>query len=189
MGKMYKGLLLVLVLIPSISFADTFEYGLLPVVGVYQSSLDIDSEVLAVGNALSGILIINSGRSHRYWIQGQYHSLNFDGTETQIGQQISGFEIASLYQSQYRISRHFKPWLGIGLSFAALEFKNRFLTDSQGFLAQTFKDETQAGMAIDLNFTTETDWFDHYDSGFALRISIPTNDVLGKFEAGFYITF
>ena len=184
-----KGLLGLLLFIPAMSFADAFEYAWMPVVGVYQSSMDVDTEVLTVGNALSGVLMINAGRSRRYWIQGQYHSLKFDGNETEIGQQISGFEIAGLYQSQFRVSRHFKPWLGVGLSFAALEFKNRFLTDNQGFLTQTFSDETKAGIAIDFNFTSEIDWFDQYESGVALRISVPMNDVLSKFEAGFYISF
>jgi hypothetical protein len=184
-----KGLIAALILIPSLTVADTFEYGWLPVVGAYKSSLDTDTEVITVGNALSGLIIINSGRSSRVWIQGQYHSLDFDGNETEIGQEVTGLEIAAIYQTQYRISRHFKPWFGIGTSFTALEFKDRFLTDSQGFLTQTFDDVTKTGLAIDFNFTTETDWFDKHDSGFAVRLSVPVNDVLAKVEAGFYITF
>ena len=184
-----KRLIAILVLIPSLAIADTFEYGWLPVVGAYKSSLDIDTEVITVGNALSGLIIINSGRSSRVWIQGQYHSLDFDGNETEIGQEVTGLEVSAIYQTQYRISRHFKPWFGIGTSFSALEFKDRFLTDSQGFLAQTFEDETKTGLAIDFNFTTETHWFDKHDSGFAVRLSVPVNDVLAKVEAGFYITF
>ena len=184
-----KGLIAVLVLIPSLALADTFEYGWLPVVGAYKSSLDTDTEVITAANVLSGLIVINSGRSNRIWVQGQYYSLDFDGNETEIGQEVSGLEVAVLYQTQYRFSRHFKPWFGIGTSFSALEFKNRFLTDSQGFLAQSFEDETKTGLAIDFNFTTETDWFDKVDSGFALRLSVPVNDVLSKVEAGFYITF
>lgn len=184
-----KGLIAVLILFPSLTVADTFEYGWLPVVGVYKSSLDTDTEVITVANALSGLIIINSGRSSRVWLQGQYHSLEFDGNETEIGQEITGLEVAAIYQTQYRISRHFKPWFGMGASFSALEYKNRFLTDNQGFLAQTFADTTKTGLAIDLNITTNTDWFDQYDSGFAVRVSVPVNYGLTKFEAGFYITF
>jgi hypothetical protein len=140
-------------------------------------------------NFLSGLLIINSGRSSRYWIQGQYHSLDFDGSETEIGQSVSGFEVAVLYQSKFRLSRHFKPWLGIGLSVAALDFEDRFITDNQGFLAQRFDDKSETGIAVDFNFTTEIDWFKDYDTGFSFRVSVPTSDVLAKAEAGFYITF
>jgi len=172
-----------------LTIADTFEYGWLPVVGAYKSSLDVDTEVITVANALSGLIIINSGRNNRVWIQGQYHSLDFDGNETEIGQEVTGLEVAALYQAQYRISRHFKPWLGVGTSISVLEFTNRFLTDSQGFLAQTFEDETKTGLAVDFNFTVDTDWFDKYNSGFAVRLSVPVNDVLAKAEAGIYITF
>ena len=178
-----------LITFASLTHADTFEYGFLPVVGLYKSSLDLESDVLPAVNILSGLLIINSGRSSRFWIQGQYHSLDFDGSETEIGQTVTGFDVAVLYQSKYRLSRHFKPWLGIGLSVAALEFKDRFITDNQGFLAQRFDDETKTGLAVDLNFTTETDWFNDYGTGFSLRVSIPTNDVLAKVEAGLYVTF
>lgn len=184
-----KGIIAALILIPSLAIADTFEYGWMPVIGAYKSSLDTDTAVITAANALSGLLIINSGRNSRVWIQGQYHSLTFDGNETEIGQEVTGLEIATIYQSQYRLSRNFKPWLGIGASFSALEFKNRFLTDSQGFLAQTFDDQTKSGLAIDFNFTANTDWFDKHDSGFAIRLSVPVNDVLAKVEAGFYITF
>jgi len=189
-NKVIKGFIgFCLITAVSTIHADTFEYGFMPVVGMYKSSLDVDSEVLPAVNLLSGLLIINSGRSSRYWIQGQYHSLDFDGSETEIGQTVSGFEAALLYQSRFRLSRHFKPWLGIGLSVAALEFKDRFTTDNQGFLAQRFDDVTKTGVAVDFNFTTEMDWFKDYDTGFSLRVSLPTNDVLAKVEAGFYITF
>ena len=190
MDKVIKGFIgFFLITFASLAHADTFEYGFLPVVGLYKSSLDLDTEVLPAVNLLSGLLIINSGRSSRFWIQGQYHSLEFDGSETEMGQTVSGFEVAVLYQSKFRLSRHFKPWIGIGLSVAALEFKDRFITDNQGFLAQRFDDTSETGLAVDLNFTTETDWFKDYDTGFSFRVSVPTNDVLAKIEAGFYITF
>jgi len=190
MDKVIKGFIgFFLFTFASLTHADTFEYGLLPVVGLYKSSLDLDTEVLPAVNLLSGLLIINSGRSSRFWIQGQYHSLDFDGNETQIGQTVSGFEIATLYQSRFRLSRHFKPWLGIGFSVASLAFKDRFVTDNQGFLAQRFDDTSKTGVAVDLNFTTQMDWFKDYDTGLSLRVSLPTNDVLAKVEAGFYITF
>lgn len=169
--------------------AETFEYGILPVAGVYQSSLDLDTEALPAVNFLSGLLIINSGRNSRYWIQGQYHSLDFEGAVSEVGESVSGFEVAALYQSKFRLSRHFKPWLGIGLSVAALEFNDRFTTDNQGFLAQRFDDVKKTGIAVDLSFTTETDWFKDTNTGFSFRVSLPTNDVLAKIEAGFYITF
>lgn len=190
MDRVIKGFIgFFLITFASLTHADTFEYGLLPVVGLYKSSLDLDTEVTPAVNLLSGLLIINSGRSSRFWLQGQYHSLDFDGTKTEIGQTVSGFEVAVLYQSRFRLSRHFKPWLGIGLSIATLEFKDRFITDNQGFLAQRFDDTSETGIAVDLNFTTETDWFKDYDTGFSFRVSLPTNDVLAKVEAGFYITF
>ena len=190
MDKVIQGFIgLFLITFVSLTHADTFEYGFLPVVGLYKSSLDLDTEVLPAVNLLSGLLIVNSGRSSRFWVQAQYHSLDFEGSETEIGQSVSGFDVAVLYQSRFRLSRHFKPWLGIGLSVAALEFKDRFTTDNQGFLAQRFDDTSKTGLAVDLNFTTQTDWFKDYNTGFSLRVSLPTNDVLAKVEAGFYITF
>jgi len=108
---------------------------------------------------------MNSGRNSRFWVQGQYHSLDFEGSKTESGQTVSGFEVAVLYQSKFRLSRHFKPWLGIGLSVAALEFKDSFITDNQGFLAQRFDDTSETGLAVDLNFTTKKDWFKEYQHG------------------------
>ena len=190
MNRFTQGLTgLFLLAMASHTHADTFEYGFLPVVGLYKSSLDVDTEVLPAVNLLSGLLIINSGRGSRFWIQGQYHALEFDGSETQIGETVSGFDVAVLYQSKFRLSRHFKPWLGIGLSVAVLEFKDRYTTDNQGFLAQRYDDTSETGLAVDLNFTTETDWIKDYGTGFSFRVSVPTNDVLAKVEAGFYITF
>ena len=97
MNRFTQGLIgLFLLAMASHTHADTFEYGFLPVVGLYQSSLDADTEVLPAVNLLSGLLIINSGRSSRFWIQGQYHSLEFDGSETQIGETVSGFVYTNL---------------------------------------------------------------------------------------------
>jgi hypothetical protein len=188
-GITLKGLIAVLILLPTLSIAGTFEYGWMPVVGAYKSSLDKGTEIITVANALSGLVIINSGRNSRVWVQGQYHSLDFNGSDTNIGQSVTGYEVATIYQTEFRLSRHFKPWLGIGASFSALDYKDRYLTDSQGFLAQVFNDTSKSGLAIDFNISTNTDWFDQYDSGFAIRLSVPVNDVPEKLEAGFYIMF
>lgn len=184
-----KGLIAVLLFIPSLAIADTVEYGWMPVVGAYKSTLDVDTEIITAANALSGLIIFNSGRSSRIWIQGQYHSLDFTGNNSHIGESVTGFEVATLYQTQYRISRHFKPWLGIGASFSALDYKDRYLTDNQGFLAQAFEDTSKSGLALDFNFTTNVDWLDQYDSGFSVRLSVPVSETLTKIETGFYITF
>jgi len=190
MDKIIKGLIgFSLLTFASLVHADTFEYGFLPVVGFYKSSVDKDTEVLADVNVLSGLLIINSGRNSRIWTQAQYHSLDFDGSKSKIGERVKGFEIAMLYQSNFRVSRHFKPWLGVGISVATLKFKDRYIKDDQGFLDRRFDNKTKTGLAVDFNFTTETNWFDDYDTGFSFRLSVPTNDVLAKAEAGFYITF
>ena len=184
-----KGLIAALVLIPCLTIADTFEYGWLPVIGVYRSTVDVDTDTLAAANVLSGLVLVNTGRNNRIWLQGQYLNLDFDGSPTHLGQSLSGFTVTALYQSQYRISRHFKPWVGDGLSFSALDYSKRFLTDSQGFLAQTIADRSETALAVDINFSVSTDWFDADDSGLAVRLSLPAGEGLSQLEAGLYITF
>ena len=189
MERFITGMLASMLLTPSLAFAETFDYAWLPALGQYQSFVDEDSEQRLLGNVLSGVILINTGRSSRWWVQGLYIDIDFDGTETEIGQNISGLEVAAIYQSRYRLSRHFKPWLGMGLSAAVLEFEDRYLTDDQGFLAQSFPDTQETALNLELQFVTDIDLLDDYETGISVRASIPTNDVLGKIEVALYIVF
>lgn len=165
-------------------------YGLLPVVQSVTSSVnDLESESITVGNVISGLIVFESGRDTRVFVQAQFGHYEFSGTETLIGETVTTYSISTIYQSKFRMSRGFKPYFGLGLGLRNEEHTERFLTDAAGFLAQSFQDESVLNITVDVTISSELDLFDSMDSGWSIRYSQPTSDGIEIIEAGIYILF
>ena len=156
---------------------------------VISSVNDLDSTALNVGNLVSGVVIFESGRDSRVFVQAQYAKYEFPGTTLLIGELVKAYSISTIFQSKFRVSRNFKPYLGFGLGLKNEEHSNRYTTDTQGFLAQSFDDESIVNITVDANITDDIDLFKTIKTGWSLRYSQPVSDGLKTIEAGIYILF
>ena len=100
------------------------------------------------------------GRDSRVFGNIVYHEYFLDASTKNIAQDVKRYAVTSTYQTRFRMSRTFKPWLGVGMSFASESFDNRFTVDSDGFLAQSFANRDDSGLALELDFMTDINWFD-----------------------------
>ena len=79
-----------------------------------------------------------------------------------IGVTVEGYQLTTALQHQFRLSRHFKPWVGGGIVSSMIETSDRFRTDSEGFLVERFDDREETTMSavamLGLDWDLTRDW-------------------------------
>lgn len=96
-------------------------------------------------------------------ITGEWHISNIDSVgfgiriiDERVGSQrpnsygvtVDGQQFYIDYSRRLRISRHFKPWVGIGLVTNTLESTSKYRTDDEGYLLDTFSDRKDTELAV-----------------------------------------
>ncbi len=104
--------------------------------------------------------LMDLGRDTRLFTNLSYIDYSVSASASDIAQDVSRYSVSAIYQTRFRPSRSFKPWLGIGLSFSSEEFTKRYTVDSDGFLLQSYKDRSDSGVALELDFTNDVTLFD-----------------------------
>ncbi len=98
--------------------------------------------------------------------------INFDAEGTEIGQSLEGVRIDFNYQWHLRLSKRFRPWIGVGVFTGNYDAESRHLVDSEGFLIQRLDDKSISDAGIVINFTNQ------------FKISnIPFNYELGYYQS------
>lgn len=80
-------------------------------------------------------------RDARWYAEYSKSDFHFKGDVTNVGQNVSYTSLNAGWQTQFAVSRDFKPWLGLGLGGQSAKLSNRHTTLANGFLNQTFPDE------------------------------------------------
>ena len=107
----------------------------------------------------------------------------------QIGQDVETTSFAVFYQSQFKLGRSFKPWLGAGPVFNIDEFTNRVDTDSDGFLNETFSDREETTIGLGLIASQEWELNDSFSLGLNFEYQIPLDESLEGFTIGFSVLY
>ena len=114
-----------------------------------------DTASEGVSLPLSAMFVIPGKRDRRWVFTGFGYDFRLPASTTNIGQSVKGFSLAGWYQFRFRLSRSFKPWLGIGLQADMLDINARHKVDSDGFLAVTYPDRKETNYALVLNLSQE----------------------------------
>ena len=121
---------------------------------------------------------IGDGKRSRIVWGAAFYDFNIDATTSNIGQDITGFEVNGVWAHKWAASRSFKPWLGIGFSASVLEFTSRHTIDTDGFLNQNFEDREDTIVNVILNATHEWSINKTFYWGVSLEYKVPIGDGL-----------
>lgn len=64
-----------------------------------------------------------------------------------VGMSIKGQQFVMQWHHKLRLSRHFKPWIGIGVVSNSLSAEDKFKTDSDGFLVESYRDTDETAIS------------------------------------------
>lgn len=142
------------------------------------------------GYSFGGIATIDMGRGGRLWISAARGSYTLKASVTEIGQDVASTEVGLSYQANYRISRSFKPWFGVGLGYASSKHTNRYTSASVGSPFGIFKpDRNQKSVVGLLNANSEWPVSADLDFGVQVQAAIAPSKGANVYGLGVYLLY
>ncbi len=177
-------ILLVIVMIPSVSFARDRKWKAGLMMGPSVILVDDPAGSTEIETSLSflnGIVTLPARRDTRIFIHLFYEDFNLNNTGNKVSGSIKSLGLNTSYQWRYRHSRSWKPWFGVGLGFSQDEFKSRALLDSGGFIVQDLPDREDNAINLLLNASTQLKQWWMLDFGVHGQIDIPISGDITRF--------
>lgn len=140
------------------------------------------------GPGLSAIALIDVGRESRALFTVYRDSYSLQGTQTNVGQDVTALGGGVSYQKMVRATRSWKPWIGLGVGYASTTYKNRFLYTAGGF-KQIYADRTDAAFSVLLNANTEWEFNRDWDIGLMAQYARSISDKAGSIRVGLYFVY
>ena len=170
-------------LVPVLGHAEpieSFKFGWAP---FYSPNLTVDDPDGSTDSsqeflALSAVALYPFGRDNRWMANITKYDFTLDASQNDIGQDVKSLTVAGFYQRRLRLSRYFKPWIGIGPQIEFSDRTGRHIVDADGFLAQTFSD--QDGLAYALGVVASHEWplTDHIEFGVNAQYLFSISDAI-----------
>ena len=169
---------------------DTFRYGVQTSLNNYKIDDPAGSTAVGSGLSVSGIALLNVGRESRVMFNLDKDSYSLAGTTTNVGQNVSSIGGGVSYQNMLRVTRNWKPWIGVGLGYASATYKNRFtmMTPGQPY-TYLYADRTATDTALLLN--TDSEWVINrdWDIGLQAQFAKTFSDKSSTFRVGIYLVY
>lgn len=173
---------------PALSAEDEFRFGAQTSLNSYR--VDDPAGTTAGGNglSLSGIALVDIGRNDRLMLNINKDAYKLAASTTDIGQDVSSFGGGLSYQSMLRVTRTFKPWLGAGVGYSSITYKNRYKLTPGGFsVPMANRDATD--IALLLNANSEWQFNNNWDIGLQAQLAKSISDKSSTFRVGVYVVY
>jgi hypothetical protein len=175
----------------AIADQDTFRFGLMP--SIAQFTINDPSGQTAKGKSVSllnAVMFINVTRDDRVMLIVGSNKYSVPASSTLIGEDVTRLDGSVSYQTLFRLSRNFKPMLGIGIGSAAETYKNRYKLSPGGFgIAQTPVERNINNFYYVLNAGHEWEINRTWNIGLNLQYERPVSEISTALKLGIYLTF
>jgi len=143
--------------------------GIIAGAGTYRVSDPAGPTSAANAPDVGVVATMDWARDARLLFQGHYQQFTLDAGTRNIGQHVKRVGVSASYQHLLRLTRDWKPWLGVGLEYTRETDSLRHTIDSGGFLAATYPDRSNSPLSAVLSASTEWAWTRDWDLGFSLQ--------------------
>ena len=181
-------LVLGFIALPAQSAEDEFRFGAQTSLNSYRVDDPVGPTAAGNGLSVSGIALIDVGRESRVMLNINRDTYTLDASTTNVGQDVSSAGGGLSYQSMLRVSRTWKPWIGVGLSYASTTYKNRFIfTPGQNKIL--YADRKATDIAVLLNANSEWQFNRDWDMGLQAQLAKSISDKSSSFRVGIYVVY
>ncbi len=142
------------------------------------------------GLSLSGIALYEFGRDSRLMININKDAYSLEASTSNVGQNVSSMGGGVSYQSKWRVSRTWKPWIGAGLGYTSTTYKSRytFTSPSQQF-KYLYADRSATDVALLLNANSEWQFNKDWDIGLQAQLAKSISGKSSTLRVGFYVVY
>jgi hypothetical protein len=172
---------------------EEFRFGLMPTVSRYYVNDPLGSTKPQDNfTPLSAIGIFDFGRDSRIFAHIYSTSFTLRASTSDIGQDVKVFGINGSYQMMLRLTRGFRPWVGLGLGYASESYTARHRITSEGYLApgSPYQSRTVDSYTGILNASNEWKLNRDWDIGIHLQVEEPVVSGAARvFRGGIYFVY
>ena len=130
------------------------------------------------------VAIIKVDKISRIYSELGQYDFKLDAGTDKIGQKVGGYFYSGYYQRRFRITRNFKPWLGVGMAVNYLDFTARHNIDSDGYLSAVYPDRKGAVFNLGVNANYSFELSRRWDFDVFLGYLHPIGDSIKSFRYG-----
>ena len=169
---------------------DPLRFGVQTSLNSYRIDDPVGPTAGGTGLSLSGIALYEFGRDSRMMINVNKDAYSVAASTSNIGQDVSSMGGGVSYQSKWRVSRTWKPWLGAGLGYTSTTYKNRytFTSPSQQF-KYLYAERSATNVALLLNANSEWQYNKDWDFGLQAQLAKSISDKSSTLRVGFYVVY
>lgn len=138
---------------------------------------------------LNFMLVSPRERDNRY--VAQLYSTRFytSASTRDVGATVNRSGVNLSYQWLLRLTRDWKPWVGVGAGYARETHNTRYTLRSDGYLGQTFPDLAPSGLVVLANASTEWSVADQVSVGLHLQLELPLAHTTTVTGVGVYLLY
>lgn len=184
--------LVLLLVFPVAQAAESFRFGVLPSIAIYSVEDPLGPTEQRAGFSPAAVMLIDMGRDSRLMALLAYDSFITAASTTNVHNEVTSLSVGLSYQMMMRVTRGWKPWLGVGAAYASEKYTNRYTVTSGGFLCSTcpYPDRTKDDFLVVLNASSEWQINRDWDMGLHLQFEQPmTSDGTRVVRFGFYLVY
>lgn len=181
-------LVLGFIALPALSAEDEFRFGAQTSLNSYR--VDDPAGTTAGGNGLSfsGIALVDVGREGRVMLNINKDAYTLAASTANIGQDVSSFGGGLSYQSMLRVARTWKPWIGAGVGYSSITYKNRYKLTPGGFsVPMANRDATDISLLLNAN--SEWQFNRDWNIGLQAQLAKSISDKSSTFRVGIYVVY
>ena len=169
---------------------DSLRYGVQTSLNSYRIDDPAGPTAAGSGLSLSGIALVEFGRDSRVMINIDKASYSLAGSTTNVGQDVSSIGGGVSYQSLWRATRTWKPWIGAGLGYTSTTYKNRYIFTSPSMqFKYLYADRSATDIALLLNADSEWHYSRDWDIGLQAQLAKSISDKSSTLRVGIYVVY
>ena len=184
--------LVLLLIVPVAQAAESFRFGVLPSIASYNVEDPLGPTEQRAGFSPAAVLLMDMGRDSRLMAQVAYDKFTTNASTTNVNNDVTSLNVGLSYQMMMRVTRGWKPWLGVGAAYANESYSNRYTLTSGGFYCSAcpYPDRTKDDFLVVLNASSEWQLNRDWDMGIHLQFEQPTSsDGLRVIRFGVYAVY
>ncbi len=138
---------------------------------------------------LGAMVLYEMSRNKRLYSYLALYDFALDPGVDKTGQDVESTSFGFYYQSNFKLSRSFKPWLGVGGVVNVASFTNRLTVDSDGYIENTYSDRDDTAISLGLSASNEWKLNDSLSWGINVEYLYPLGETLEGFTASLNIIY
>jgi len=167
-----------------------FQFGVQTSLNSYKIDDPAGQTAPGSGLSLSGIALVGYGRDSRLMINVNKEAYSLAGSTSNVGQDVSSFGGGVSYQSLWRATRTWKPWIGAGLGYTSTTYKNRYTFTSPSMqFKYLYADRSATDVSLLLNADSEWHYNRDWDIGLQAQLAKSISSKSGSLRVGIYVVY